>query len=365
MAGECNPSESTTACNLEYFSFLRAPVNADFQTFSTQSPAMKAARATETVAATIPSPISVSTSTILASVSSMTVPQLSSARRTSSTKAARAIRVVWTLPTLLKQSAMERTPGACNPCIDTKVPCTCNDGGSCEINYLSRGTVCDAADAGITLGVCEIGKCGGKTINALREVSRRARLASQITMFSAPMRARATDPVFALQSDAPSSRQSTPVGSWVNRARIGLRKLLEFAALTPSSSTIILQCVDAPCPCGTCTSKSNGKNIAYCTNDGAAASEACDNSCGSCTTGNGEGLEPMPNPPFFTGAACANANSCDRKTFIPALLPGSNPNKFCPGSQSCVTCKDESISRGQGCCLASSSGSADPAEPCP
>ena len=50
---------------------------------------------------------------------------------------------------------------SCNPCIDTKVPCTCNDGGSCEINYLSRGTVCDATDAGITLGVCEIGKCGG------------------------------------------------------------------------------------------------------------------------------------------------------------------------------------------------------------
>jgi len=54
-----------------------------------------------------------------------------------------------------------KNPGACNPCIDTKVPCTCNDRGSCDINYLSRGTVCDAADAGITLGVCEIAKCGG------------------------------------------------------------------------------------------------------------------------------------------------------------------------------------------------------------
>ena len=50
---------------------------------------------------------------------------------------------------------------SCNPCIDTDVPCTCNDGGSCEINYLSQGTVCDAADAGITLGVCEIAKCSG------------------------------------------------------------------------------------------------------------------------------------------------------------------------------------------------------------
>lgn len=55
----------------------------------------------------------------------------------------------------------ETNSGACNPCIDTDVPCTCKDGGSCEINYLSRGIVCDATDAGITLGVCEIAKCSG------------------------------------------------------------------------------------------------------------------------------------------------------------------------------------------------------------
>jgi hypothetical protein len=65
-------------------------------------------------------------------------------------------------PAVPAETVCDRSnPGACNPCIDTKVPCTCNDGGSCEINYLSQGTVCDAADAGITLGVCEIGKCKG------------------------------------------------------------------------------------------------------------------------------------------------------------------------------------------------------------
>ena len=45
---------------------------------------------------------------------------------------------------------------SCNPCIDTEVPCTCKDDGSCTINYLPLDTCCDSPS--IT-GPCEVGKC--------------------------------------------------------------------------------------------------------------------------------------------------------------------------------------------------------------
>ena len=267
-------------------------------------------------------------------------------------------------PAVPAETVCDRSnPGACNPCIDTKVPCTCNDGGSCEINYLSQGTVCDAADAGITLGVCEIAKCGGNNECIAGGLEEGTGCFTDNDVQCA--NAGTCDGSGVCTSIGCPGEPPVEVCLRVGQPCTDINEDVGICCVDPASPTIILQCVDAPCPCGTCTSKSNGKNIAYCTNDGAAASESCDNSCGSCTTGNGEGLEPMPNPPFFTGAACANANSCDRKTFIPALLPGSNPNKFCPGSQSCVTCKRESISGGQGCCLATNAGQNDPAEPCP
>ena len=120
------------------------------------------------------------------------------------------------------------------------------------------------------------------------------------------------------------------------------------------------KCVDEKfCPCGICLITSGkdlyGTNTAYCAND-AAASESCDKSCGSCSSGNGIGLEPVPvplisNPPSFTGDACNDANSCT--SFLPDLPKGVNPNSLCPQSQICVACKAEKTSQGQGCCLAS------------
>ena len=106
------------------FLFFASPVNADFQTFSTQFPATKAAPAKTRVAATFPMSMSVLTPTILASVSPITPeagPRLSRARRISSTKAARAQRrVVWTLTSLIKQSAMKRTPINAIPALTRK-----------------------------------------------------------------------------------------------------------------------------------------------------------------------------------------------------------------------------------------------------
>ena len=130
------------------------------------------------------------------------------------------------------------------------------------------------------------------------------------------------------------------------------------------------KCVDENfCPCGICLRAKGqdlyGTNTAYCTND-AAASESCDKSCGSCSSGNGIGLEPVPvplisNPPSFTGDACSNANSCT--SFLPDLPPGVNPNSLCPQSQICVACKPEATSGGQGCCLATDSPNGHPNDP--
>ena len=254
-------------------------------------------------------------------------------------------------------------PGACNPCIDTKVPCTCNDGGSCEINYLSRGTVCDAADAGIILGVCDIGKCGGdgKCTAANLEQGTACFTDNDVQC----------DNAGTCDGSGVCTSIGCPVEPPVDTCRfVGqpckkVDDAVGICCVDPSSSTIILQCVDAPCPCGTCTRKSGndsyGTNTAYCTND-AAASVSCDNSCGYCSSGNGIGLN-APKPPSFTGSACNDANSC--KEFIPDLPKGVNPNSLCPQSQICVACKAAQNSQDQGCCLASPPGSTVPTVPCP
>ena len=43
-------------------------------------------------------------------------------------------------------------------CLNTNQPCKCKN-GNCLPNYLPENTACDAADAGVTLEVCQVGQC--------------------------------------------------------------------------------------------------------------------------------------------------------------------------------------------------------------
>ena len=274
----------------------------------------------------------------------------------------------------------------CNPCIDTDVPCTCNPDASCSINYLPLDTCCDSPS--IT-GPCEVGKCltshadGDVTCEAVNAEPGTACFfdghppgptcdnAGQCTAEGIcdplgcvdpppppPPPSPSPPPSFPSPPPSyPSPSPPPPPGNQCTEADFGNSCDLPGGGtgiccvkLDPFQEPFEYECVDEKfCPCGTCTrtqgQRSFGTNTAYCTND-AAASESCDDSCISCSNGNG-GFNGSPPPPLFTASACNNANSCS--SFVPDVQQGS-VNSLCPQSQICVACKPIQNSQGQGCC---------------
>ena len=271
---------------------------------------------------------------------------------------------------------------SCNPCIDTEVPCTCKDDGSCTINYLPLDTCCDSPS--IT-GPCEVGKCIIKADATEDEVTCYADPGTACYKDDNPTCENAgvcdesgtCEPLGCVYPPPPSPPPPPPSPSppppspsppppspppppvdQCTEANFGNPCDLTSEKTgiccikldqEPFEEPFEYECVDENfCPCGTCLRKvgqdSYGTNTAYCTND-AAASVSCDKSCLSCVNGYG-GPDGSPPPPLFTGSACSNANSCS--SFEPNPPQGS-VNSLCPQTQICVACKAEQNSQEQGC----------------